>query len=148
MFRDEMASQYASYTVIASYIKVMYPPEFAQRSVKGIFISKYPDVPPNLSELMEQHQYNDRVVETRAPNTLILRSSFDAKRTFKTSFNGLMSDDGQRVPVGQDPPVDVRRYFIIWEGPFVAVDTLQGRDIMVEMIFITQWRDPIEHTQS
>jgi len=148
MFRDEMAAVYTYYTVIASYIKVTLNQAAVNQENWGIICTQDDSLSSDPTTVLEQYGGHTAALMTNRNSPKILRSSYDAKKKNKTTFQGLMADDTQRNTVGTDASTKVAYNYIIWSGPIDATVTVPSQKVQVEIIYIVMWREAKDAVQS
>lgn len=142
MFRDECATNYGSYTVVSSSIKITIPVH-----VDRITPEVYALVVDDASS-PEDSRFNS-MLETRRAWTvqtlasrhspLVLRSSWDAAKVLRTTRKAILSDDSFKTSNSSGPNRPWYYHFFI--RPWTPTDTDSPLDIVVEMNFVTLWRD-------
>lgn len=148
MFRDEMAAQYQYYTVVSSYIKVTFPAEDGGKRTFALWIDDDGTVPTSQNQLCEQHRYYPEVVLNRRNTPFKMTARFNAPKWNKTNLAGLMANTDFKTAVGSNPSSTATKWYNIMCWPSYLSDTLVISSMMVEMFFVTAWREPIEHPLS
>lgn len=147
LFRDEMAAQYKSYTVLYSKIKVTFPLGTNSEFAYLLWADDDTAVPSDANTTQEQHSTRiERADKRNRPFTL--KGYFNAAKWFRTNKAGLLADDQQKVAVGTNPGSGVVKYYQIYVAPLDTTVTVPATKIRVEMSFITLWREPIDHVGS
>lgn len=141
MFRDECAAQYSSYTVLASQIKLTIPNR--KDHDVPIWFSLVTDdtatAETNRTQLWETRKNWLVTTPSLRNNNITMRATFDAAKILKTSRKAILADDTFKT--GKDTDPNRAWYFYFWYQPLSAVDSLLALDIVIEMSFVTLWRD-------
>lgn len=145
MFRDEMAAQYKSYTVLKSYIRISFAPEVTTPQTIQLWCDDDDSVPSSANNAQEQHRMYQAVKLDKRNTPLVIKGFYDAARWNRTTQKGLMADDGQKIGAGSNPSASVVKYFTLWTVPHDSTSTLPQQKMHVEMIFLTAWREPLDH---
>lgn len=148
LFRDEMAAQYSYYTVISSYIKVTFPPEGGNKRTFSLYIDDDGAVPSTQNQLCENHRFYPevRLDQRNAPFKMTAR--YNGPRWIKSNLAGLMANPDYKTASGSNPTGTATKWYIVQCWPSYLSDQLEVTSMMVEMFFITAWREPVEHTTS
>jgi len=156
LFRDELAARYKNYTVLASYITVVFGQIESTPTRSGIMCSD--DSAPfqvvyGSRIALEQFGYNSSLcVNSRAEimaqrnSPLTLRNSYNAKKWYKTNLAGIMSDADKKTAAGSSPAE--RLYYFIFRESIDNSLALSDLPIDVEITYITAWRDPADPVAS
>lgn len=142
MWRDEMAAQYASYTVLDSSIQWHIVTESASEVCHlGAYVDDTAVSGQTRDTLIEQHGASNVMDISILHKPLVLRRRFSAKKWFKTTLKGLMSDDLQKVAYNSNPSTN-HVYYHLWRHPLIASQTLDEFYMRVEVRYVVCWRDP------
>lgn len=145
MFRDEMAAQYKSYTVLKSYIRITFPPELDTPQTIQLWVDDDDSVPSSINNAQEQHRMYQCVKLDKRNGPLVIKGFYDAAKWNRTTMKGLMADDNQKVSVSGNPDVGAVKYFTVYTAPHNTSNTLAAQKVHVEMLFLTMWREPQDH---
>lgn len=143
MYRDELAAQYDKYTVVSSWIKVTFVPDVsnATPAIVNLALDDTAGWETNHSIVLETRK-NTRVLN---PATLVgpvvMRSGFDHAKAIKTTRQALLSDDLVKTQNGQDPSAKALWFFNLGLHSLDVTVPLSALQIVVEMGFVTLWRD-------
>jgi len=141
MFRDEMAANYAAYTVLESYITWLIPNSNTSLTCYGNYTDDAAfSTAPGIDVIAEQHGASPHMVTNNKTSPLALRGKFIAKNWFKTTISGIMADDHQKVLVTENCPLPV--YFHLWKYPMDSTATTPSIYVRVIVNYIVAWRDP------
>lgn len=138
MYRDEYATLYDSYTVIASFIEVCfdfvvgYNHHYIRLDDDGTSAGL------SVSELVEQNGSTPADTSQRI-YPLKLRKSFDAKRYHKSTLTGILADDSKKTASGSNPATSI--YFNIVRAPIDPLLIVGACPIKVKIVYICMWRD-------
>jgi len=143
LYRDEIAAQYGRYIVIASYFKIIIPNESAQQQIWWCFMDEETTPPSSSETLLERYRYHNTLKLDKRTQPLVLRASFDAKKEYKSTLKGLMSDDVHRTAVGSNPANMVTRYFHVGSSPLQTTPSLSAIDAIVDVTYVTMWMEPV-----
>lgn len=142
LYRDEMAAQYASYTVIYSAIKVTPSPNSSQ-CMWTLICDNNPSVglsDPNT--ICEDHGSTVPRTQNQGVIPHVLRGFYDAKKWWKTDMAGLLAAGEHQTAAGSNPNADQTLYFHIIVHPGTTGLTLGARTVHVELVQVCLWRQP------
>lgn len=145
MFRDEMAAQYKSYTVLKSYIRITFAAAETVPQTIQLWVDDDDSLPSSANNAQEQHRMYQTVKLDKRNSPLVIKGFYDAARWNRTTVKGLMADDGQKIGSGSNPSASVVKYFTLFTAPHNTADSLPQQKVHVEMIFLTAWREPLDH---
>lgn len=148
MFRDEMAAQYNYYTVLASTIKVSFPPENDKKQNVQLWTDDDSVSPIDPTTARETHLCYQAIKLDKRNTPLVCTSFYDAARWNKTTKKGIMADNDQKTQAGSNPSGTATKYYIIYTSPVDSTESLTAQKIDVDMIFYTMWREPVDHVGS
>lgn len=145
MFRDEMATQYKSYTVLKSYIRFTFPAAETTAQTIQLWVDDDDSVPASINNAQEQHRMYQCVKLDKRNGPLVVKGWYDAAKWNRTTVKGLLADDGEKISVGANPSVSAVKYFTLFTAPHNSADALPAQKVHVEMLFLTMWREPQDH---
>lgn len=151
LYRDEMAARYTNYSVLNSYISVVFDQQSTIQKHYGVYLQdSNGSLQSDPQTLCEQYNTRGPLVGYQRNSPLIIRKSFDAVKEMRTSsVRALMSDDTYKTPVGSDPSSSkVVRYFVIMQGPAKSTETASAETITVKITYVVAWQDPLDATGS
>lgn len=159
-----MKAMYDNYVVIGSKIKVYWPSTNASAdtsnspTVSGVYLDdKFDREPGNLEDLMElknYNLYNNRMAVTGY--TRIDSATYSATKEYKCSIRTLMNDPDYRTDVDADPEEPpsatgvstTARYFVVWQAPIDPTFQLKEESVLVEIVYLVAWLDPVNPLRS
>lgn len=139
LYRDEMAANYTSYTVIASYIRVIFDQTSTNFENRGIIVSEDTSFPNSPETFQELYPTVVPAIPGQRNSPEIRRASWNAAKWYKTTTRAIMADDDKKTASGSNPANSVD--FVIWRGPVSTAVALGACLAQVEVIYITMWRD-------
>lgn len=148
MFRDECAAQYAAYTVLSSQIKITIPnvPGFNVPAWFSLVTDDSSTSETNRTQIWETRKGWTVTTPSLRNTNLVLRASFDAAKILGTTRKAVLADDSFKT--GKDSNPNRNWYFNFWMQPLSAIDQLPAMDVVIEMSFVTIWRDKAQPTVS
>lgn len=143
MYRDELATQYDKYTVVASWIKITFVPDLSNAVpfIANLAVDDTASWETNHATVLET-RHNSRVINLATlvrPVTMTAR--FDHARLLKTTRKALLSDDLVKTAAGSDPSAKAAWFYCLGIHPIDVSVALGAFQMIVEMGFTTIWRD-------
>jgi len=144
LYRDEMATVYAKYTVIASYIKITFYQNDGTQQNFGIVVSKDTTLNADPQTLMEQYGGSRAMQPSLMNEPIVASKSFNAKRFFGVkSVQTLWADDLQRTDRGSSPSSSVHTYYNVWSSPLDSTVALSATmRCQAKITYVCAWHEP------
>lgn len=146
MYRDELAANYAYYTVIASFIKVTWDPEDPETMVRTILLTEDTSWPTALDKFAETYQTSTPQKASQLNRSIVSRKSYNAGKYYKTTQKAIMADEDKRTASGNNPSFGPD--YVLARHPVDPTVTLGTSVVTVEIVYITVWREHYDSVQS
>lgn len=141
MYRDECAAAYGSYTVLSSSIKITIPVHVDRITpeIFALFVDDASSVETADNKFLETRRAWSVQTLAARHTSLVLKSSYDAARILKTTRKGILSDDSFKTAASASPNRPWYYHFVL--KPWTPTDTDAALDFVVEISYVTLWRD-------